>query len=318
MIIVLFLLIFMASASAQGAALPKANIPVWTLLLSTKDSQTLPRNFRTTRDDIPEGYERAGLADLNMSGSGQFSVSQLTVLIDRLKQFGISPSQIVIVDLREEPHAFINGDAVRWYAKDAWWTRGSPVNLVLDDEKKRLKGISLGQEISVNRIVHKNEAGQIAYLAPEFYTVRSLTTEAQVVSATGASYVRDPVTDHMKPDDQDVDQFLDLVKRLSPRVWVHFHCHAGRGRTSTFMILYDILRNPELSLDAIIDRQVQLGSKDIRKLSHGLKAHKNANQKGRYDLIKNFYEYLHAADGYGVSSWTTWITKKRNSINSPS
>jgi protein-tyrosine phosphatase len=314
MIIFLLFLVFMTSA--QGAVLPKANVPVWTLLLSTKDSQTLPRNFRTTRDKIPAGYEKAGLTDLNMSGSGQFSASQLTILIDSLTQFGFSPSQIVIVDLREEPHAFINGDAVRWYAEDAWWNQGSPLKMVLDDEQERLDALSLGQVISVSRIDQKNKAGQIAALSSQSCKIRSLMTEAQIVSATGASYVRIPITDHTKPDDEDVDQFLDMVKKLPPHTWIHFHCHAGRGRTSTFMILYDMLRNRKLPRETIIDRQVQLvGALDIRLLSQGFKTHKNTNEKKRYIFIKNFYEYLNAADGYGVVSWTKWITKRRNCIN---
>jgi protein-tyrosine phosphatase len=314
MIIVLWILVFMTSA--QGAVLPKATVPAWTLLLSTKDSHTLPRNFRTTWDIVPACYDNMGLRDLNMSGSGQFSVSQLTVMIDYLTRFGFSPSQIVIVDLREEPHAFINGDAVRWYAEDAWWTQGNPLKMVLSDEQNRLDALSIGQVVSVNHIDRKNKAGQIADLSAQSYKVRSLMTEAQIVSATGATYVRIPVTDHTKPDDEDVDQFLDLVKKLPPRTWVHFHCHAGRGRTSTFMILYDMVRNRKLPREDVIDRQTQLvGALDIRLLSEGTKAYKNANEIKRYAFIKAFYEYLNAPDGYGVSSWTKWITKRRNSIS---
>jgi protein-tyrosine phosphatase len=313
MFIVVWILIFMASA--QGAMLPTAVIPPWTLLLSTKDSPTLPRNFRTTWDIVPACYDNTGLRDLNMSGSGQFSVSQLSVMIDYLTRFGFSPSQIVIVDLREEPHAFINGDAVRWYAQDTWWTHGYPLKMVLSDEQRRLDALSIGQVISVSHIGRKNKAGQIADLSAQSCKIRSLLTEAQIVSAAGATYVRIPVTDHTKPDDEDVDQFLDLVKKLPPRAWVHFHCHAGRGRTSTFMILYDMVRNRKLPREGIIDRQTQLaGALDIRLLSQGPKAYKNANEIKRYAFIKAFYEYLNAADGYGVSSWTKWITKRRNGI----
>jgi protein tyrosine phosphatase len=169
--------------------------------------------------------------------------------------------------------------------------------------------------VSVSQIDRKNKAGQIADLSAQSYKIRSLMTEAQIVSATGATYVRIPVTDHTKPDDEDVDQFLDVVKRLPPHTWVHFHCHAGRGRTSTFMILYDMLRNRKLPREDIIDRQAQLiGALDIRLLSQGAKAYKNTNEIKRYAFIKAFYEYLNAPDGYGVSSWTKWITKRRSCI----
>ena len=42
--------------------------------------------------------------------------------------------------------------------------------------------------------------------------------------------------------------------------WAHFHCEAGRGRTTMFMVLYDMLRNANrVSLEDIARRQQLLG-----------------------------------------------------------
>lgn len=159
-------------------------------------------------------------------------------------------------------------------------------------------------------IAHKDEAGDIQRLTDHSYVINALQTEEQVVRQAGAHYWRVPVTDHMRPDDKDVDQFLSLVKKLPPQTWVHFHCRGGRGRTSTFMIMYDMVRNPKLSKKAIIDRQVYLGSLDVRRLSGSLKAYKNPNENLRNRFINLFYEYVHAPDGYGTNSWTKWSMQR--------
>lgn len=317
----LALSLFISSSATQGAAppttapkgkqsiYPKSTIPLWALLLSAEDNDALPRRFRSTWDRIPETFERTGMSALKMAGSGQFSASQFKSSLNYIGNFGISPNQVVVVDLREEPHAFINGHAVRWYAAGAWWTQGNPVSLVIEKEKECLSRLSLGQSVFV-RFVQKDKTGSAKSLGGHSYVINSLETEEEIVAAAGAHYIRLPVTDHMKPEDKDVDQFLGLVKKLPPQACVYFHCHAGRGRTSTFMIMYDMIRNPKLPREAIIDRQVQLGSRDLRRLSGSLKSHKHSDEKARLQFIHLFYEYVNAPDGYGKTSWTKWIAQR--------
>src|SRR5262245_16180145 len=60
---------------------------------------------------------------------------------------------------------------------------------------------------------------------------------------TTVQYLRIPVTDHCAPSDTAVDKLCGLrdEARKDPRSWVHFHCHGGDGRTTTFLTLYDPL-----------------------------------------------------------------------------
>jgi len=70
------------------------------------------------------------------------------------------------------------------------------------------------------------------------------------------------VTDHVRPLDDAVDRFILAVRALPDGAWTHFHCEAGLGRTTTFMVLYDMLRNANrVSLEDIVRRQ--------KILSHG-------------------------------------------------
>ena len=305
-------LILFSEARGKEPPAQKETIPLWTLLLSVEDNDALPRGLRSSWDKIPETVDPTGLLALHMAGSAQFSALQFKSFLNYIRNYGVSPAQVIVVDLREEPHAFINGHAVRWYAIGAWWTQGNPLALVEAKEKECLSHLAVGQPVVLNHI-QKNEAGYPHISGEYSSTITSLKTEQQIVTEAGAQYVRLPVTDHMKPEDQDVDQFLDLVKKLPPEACIYFHCHAGRGRTSTFMIMYDMLRNPKLPRDIIIDRQVQLGSRDLRRLSNPLKSRKHPDEKSRLEFINLFYEYLNAPDGYGTTSWTKWNMQRYDS-----
>lgn len=288
---------------------PKIKIPLWTMILNMHDKSELPYRFRTSWGDVPKSDDSTNLSRLKVIGSAQFSEQQFKNAVLFLNKFGVSPDRLVVVDLREEPHAFVNGLAFHWYARNAWWTQSAPVAYVVEAEKERLNQLTPGETISLKGIEGKDKAGNVTRLKEFQITIHSLKTEEQVVTESGAHYVRIAVTDHMRPEDKDVDQFLDLIQTLPPEVCIYVHCHAGHGRTSTFMIMYDIIRNPALPLHAIIDRQVQLGSIDVRKLSNPLKNHKHPNERFRMQFIHKFYHYVNAPDGLGKMSWTNWVTK---------
>lgn len=80
-----------------------------------------------------------------------------------------------------------------------------------------------------------------------------------------------------------VDYFINFVKNQPENTWLHFHCKARAGRTTTFMIMYDIIKNcNEVNLNDIIGRQIILSG--IRE--------KNAVDSyvgERYKFLNNFY-----------------------------
>jgi hypothetical protein len=82
-------------------------------------------------------------------------------------------------------------------------------------------------------------------------------------------YVRIPVTDHCGPSESALAGLRARIPvSTSPAdAWVHFHCHGGDGRTTTFLALYDMLcwshsndPLPPGGLDAIACRQCLLFS----------------------------------------------------------
>ena len=97
------------------------------------------------------------------------------------------------------------------------------------------------------------------------------------------SYLRIPVTDGGLPNEDMVNSFIAFVNKQPENTWLHFHCKAGVGRTTTFMIMYDIMKNcNNVSLDDIIKRQVLLAN-----LSK--KTSQDFFMERRYTFLNDFY-----------------------------
>ena len=118
------------------------------------------------------------------------------------------------------------------------------------------------------------------------------------------SYIRIPVTDKEKPSDDMVDYFVQFVQSLPQNTWVHFHCEEGMGRTTTFMVMYDIMKNAKrVSLDDIMNRQVLIGGQDL--LDDKVNTTKNA--KERTEFIQEFYKYALQNNDNFKTTWSQWI-----------
>ena len=49
------------------------------------------------------------------------------------------------------------------------------------------------------------------------------------------------MTDHCAPDQDALKTLKDLAAEAPSDAWFHFHCHGGDGRTTTFLMLSDML-----------------------------------------------------------------------------
>jgi protein-tyrosine phosphatase len=99
----------------------------------------------------------------------------------------------------------------------------------------------------------------------------------------------------VRPLDEAVDQFIVAVRALPENAWAHFHCEAGLGRTTTFLVLYDMLRNAaRVSLEDIVCRQKLLGyNYDVLRPT-GLGNWKAPYMEDRIAFVRAFYNYARA------------------------
>lgn len=269
-----------------------------------------PRNFRMASDNWrvepeDEPPTREGLDNLRISGSAQCTAAGFASLYTKLSAAAAAPgAPIYDVDLRQESHGFADGLPVSWHKKGNLANEGKTPEEVALDEEERLAGISGVATTFVPR--GKTDKGRVEAVtfAPE-----NVQTEKEVVEALGFRYVRFYVTDRTQPDTETIEAFLDFVDSLPGDAWLHFHCRAGHGRTTTFMAMYDVIRNPGIPAETIIERQHLIGGADLTAMKD--EEWKNERIIQRLETLKLFSEYVRARHaGETTLRWGEWIKEE--------
>ena len=286
--------------------------------IDAKDRDKLPRNFRTANaayrtDADPkkagEGFEanpsRKGLATLYASGSAEFSVKEFDKMVPVLREQAKGP--IYIVDLRQESHGLINGTAVSWYGERDWGNLGKSKKAALRDEKSRLKAVR-GRDVTMAKLGKDKKP-----VDPVTVRAASVLTEEQLVKSRGLRYFRIAATDHVWPSAENIDAFIRFTRNLPKDAWLHFHCQAGEGRTTAYLAMYDMMKNPDLSLGTILSRQYLLGNNYV---AHRVAEPKPGDWKAAYynqkaAMVAKFYEYVQEnhASGY-AKPWRDWLRER--------
>jgi protein-tyrosine phosphatase len=283
---------------------PDANSPVLIWDTSHKLGNSLPRNFRTTDDPLKADKGKipanTGLVDLHASGGGEFSAEGLKLLLKRTR------GAVTVFDLRQETHIFVNGLPISWFATNDWANVDRTHSTIERDETERVESLTPASEIVITGDAVKKSG--LASSAPKHVVVKRASTERDIVESNNAAYVRLTVTDHARPLDEEVDRFIQAVRALPKNSWAHFHCEAGRGRTTTFMVLYDMLRNANrVALQDIAGRQKLLGyNYDV------LRPAQSGDWKAPYTddriaFVRAFYRYAQANPGGRPQLWSEWL-----------
>ena len=124
-------------------------------------------------------------------------------------------------------------------------------------------------------------------------------------------YFRIAATDHVWPTPENIDRFLAFYRTLPQDAWLHFHCEAGVGRTTAFMVMTDMLKNPSVSLKDILYRQHEIGGFYYGEFPIKTKdkdSWKTKYYREKIVMIEQFYRYVqeNRADGY-QTPWSVWL-----------
>ncbi len=269
----------------------------------------LPRNFRKSNGvfkylsvTMPD---TAGLNNLNISGSAEFNNLNLTLIIKTI----IAPN-ITVIDLRQEMHGFINGMAISWYGKYDW----ADLNLTRDEiikiEYNKLDSIHKLGGATVTYVLRKNKADDtFKKIRDTTFKVISVMTEEELTKANDLAYLRITVTDHRQPTIDDVDRFINFVKNLKGNNWLHFHCHAGDGRTTTFMAMFDMMKNAkQVAFTDIIQRQHLIGGIDLSK-DDDFPSWDKQYAIERTSFLQDFYNYCKQNKDNFSTSYADWLKR---------
>jgi hypothetical protein len=241
------------------------------------------KNFRTMQDEVtpPNGKSMPsteGLATLKASGSSEFSRAGLETIKGK-----IGNDNMVVVDLREESHGYFDGKPVSWRDGRNWANQGMTVEQVEQTE------------IGLLKQAQQNDS-----------SIKTISTEEQICKSAAVGYERVPVSDQARPEDRDVDQFVAFKKSLPPDTWLHFHCKAGEGRTTTFLALMDMMQNAKtVSFEDILHRQNYIGGLDLfmQRPTSGWEGQEDAK---RLSFLKDFYHYCSSSNDDFNTTWSQW------------
>lgn len=257
-----------------------------TPVIDRLNEEVLPRRFRTMQDPLPNGINREGLDSIRASGSSQFSELGFKAIQKALNY----PSNLYVLDLRNESHGFINGMAVTWLALHDWGNKDVPPHEAEADEQERLRLINCGSDITLYKILAKEDSDDEALTEATIIHVTSVNDEKSFIEKQGAHYVRLRVVDHERPSPETLKAFINFINSLPSDAWLHIHCRGGAGRTTTFLTLYDIIKNgKKISLETILERQLLLGGTDLTDITKD-RDWKNPLALERLNFIENFYE----------------------------
>ncbi len=272
------------------------------LIRNMENNPILPRNFRMTTDLVSERDITTpsflGLAELNASGSAQFSQQSLKKVMESIPNWNIT-----VVDLRQEPHGILNGMAITWYSHNNWTNTGlSKEEIELDQQERMLKLIS-NPKAFVYTSKHKEDSFTVS--------VKVVESEEEISTRLGLGYKRIFATDHTRPSDEAVEDFVNFVKTLEDGTWLHFHCSAGQGRTTTFMAMYDMMKNAsQVSAEDIINRQALIGGLDLLSIPD-VDHWKYPYVVARAEFVVEFYRYCIENPEFSIG-WLDWLAAQES------
>ncbi|VVC77231.1 Effector protein hopD2 [Aquicella siphonis] len=278
------------------------------IVQDTDKSTSDVKHWRTVKM-IRDAYKgnTSGLKHAWVSASGAPSAKGFKKIASNIeKETGGKYKKMIDLDLREEDHAYLNNNAITLTDEHNWINLGNSYQQSIAAEQGWLQSLA-GRSV-INNVLSIDQFDEHKFSQGVNVKVDTLESEKSVAEKAGFEYIRLTVTDHMAPRDEDVDRFVSLVKSLPDNVWLHMHCRGGNGRATTFMAMYDMLKNADkISFNEIIKRQASVSP--YYDLTDIERKHPDMQQyyKARLDFLMHFYQYASTSlRGYS-GAWSTWI-----------
>lgn len=220
---------------------------------TSKEQNKLPRNFRDLN-----------IYNLRAIASAQFSENELIFI--KKKFFN---KKITIVDLRKENHFFINGIPVFFLNENIDLVEIENIDLFYQNQLTEIKKHS---KVSI-----KLENGDYKEIL-----IKKLLSEEELVKSHGFGYKRFPIKDYNFPNKNIVDEIIKFVANIKSEDLIYVHCAGGKGRSTIFLSIYDIVINSkQTSLAEIFLRQHKIGGANLYNIEQ-----EDEWQKSEKDKLK--------------------------------
>jgi hypothetical protein len=233
---------------------------------------------------------RIGLRELNAYGSSIIHFPNFK------KHFKDRAQKLYVINLLNEEIYYYKERPLRWYG----------MGFTKQD---------LGKSFYGDRPFKRfhTQVRQWVFGAPPLHDLSLLQTEEQIIKEFAAGYFL-PLKENSGwlGNQSFMEDLIRFFASIPQDGHLYIHCFHGRGRTTTFLVLYDIFRNSKkVPLKDIILRHHCLGREDLentKMLPTGTWTQEALN--ARADLIRRFYDYMNDPKGYGHQPWNQWNRMK--------
>ena len=253
-------------------------------------------SFRKISSDVPvkrQAHEQChkinptGLNELNAYGSGNLDLDLLKSVIEK------EPNKFYIINLLQIPTYYFKSRNLRWYGIGYLPNRG------FFETKKSVR----------QRLMYKFRKMLRGF--PTELNDQSITifqSEKQVVESLGAHFYTPQMDEDWLVETGYIDELVEFFKQLPNDAKLYFHCSHGKGRTTTFLILYDMFKNAsKVSLKDFVNRHYCIGGEDVFNTEvwkDGTWTKRSLER--RKELVENFYDYMTDPNGYPNTAWSKW------------
>ena len=310
-VILLSLLFCFSAFSVYGSQKKEKNYWRFDSAKSCKNLKKL-RNYRKCTEPVRLSEntwkKEKNYKTLLISGSGQIPHDTFGLLYEDLKKEAPDGASIYMLDLRQESHGYLEDYTVSLHGGEHNDINHDLLTAqVILKEWKDLHSL-YGVPTKIHNTNKSFEGAKTKTICSE-----NVCTEKELAEKAGFKYIRFSAQDHHFPQNETVDEFILFYRQLPENSWLHFHCLAGRGRTSVFMIMYDLMRHPNLSMKRAANRQYMIGGRRIVASSDEDEwSGKDYIDSDRSRKLRLFRKYVRAnyKDNY-KTSFSKWLEERK-------
>lgn len=247
-----------------------------------------PQGLREQVDGAPNFRQVEGT---NVYGVAQPTVQGLRNVLDRA---GAREHTVMWTNMREEPVVYVNGRSFTLRLADHPFDNstdyvGQTAERVERADSQLKDEVLREAQANGGRILLHGETAD-GSVVPEWVEISpgSVQTPKEVYQQLRAEgyqvdYARLPVTDEQAPEPKDLQALLERLKSVNPDTPLIFNCHAGRGRTTTAMVVAQLMQSARHGSDANFVRNPAVRA-DIRE--------QGVYERGDYRLILSLIRNL--------------------------
>ena len=258
--------------------------------------------------DVYQG-NTLGIKELLISGSEEPSEKGWKDIADYIaKRSAPGKKTLLVLDLRQESHGYLNGRAITLVSEYDWINRGKSNSQSIRDQENWLHSLRIQKKIT--GILSTQQFAAKEYSGGKTIPVKVVKNEKDLVSRLGFAYHKLYITDHTAPGDSEIDAFLTIIKNAPKDTWFHVHCRGGKGRTTTFFVMYDMLKNADkVSFEEIIARHASIAPYyNLFEINRG-DPFLTPYYEQRIILLSHFYQFAQEVlNGY-QGTWSEWPTR---------